>query len=49
MDMEIESKEKQKPNCFNFKIEAIAASNPVEEPDAHKIVVDTIELRYLEY
>ena len=49
MDMEIESKEKEKPNGLNFKIEAIAAENPVEEADADKLVVDTIELRYLEY
>ena len=49
MDMEIESKEKEKPNCLNFKIEAIEAQDPMQEPDPEKLVVDTIELRYLEY
>ena len=45
--MEIESKEKEKPNAFNFKIEAFAAETPTEE--AEEPVSDTIELRYLEY
>ena len=48
MDMEIQSKDQDKPNSRNFKIDVVDVETPTEAAE-EPTTSDTIELRYLEY